>query len=94
MLSNQIPVKISVVVPFYNEEENIDALFQRLLAVLEALNTSYESFASMMVVVTILSKISWNIINFTHKLKWLIYPVILAKILPCQQELITVKGWQ
>jgi len=42
MLSNQIPVKISVVVPLYNEEENIDALFGRLLAVLEALNTSYE----------------------------------------------------
>ena len=42
MLSNQIPVRISVVVPLYNEEENIDALFQRLLAVLEALNTSYE----------------------------------------------------
>jgi glycosyltransferase involved in cell wall biosynthesis len=42
MLSNQILVKISVVVPLYNEEENIDALFQRLLAVLEALNTSYE----------------------------------------------------
>ena len=42
MLSNQIPVKISVVVPLYNEEENIDALFRRLLAVLEALNTSYD----------------------------------------------------
>ena len=42
MLSNQIPVKISVVVPLYNEEENIDALFRRLLAVLEAINTSYE----------------------------------------------------
>ena len=42
MLSNQIPVKISVVVPLYNEEENIDVLFRRLLAVLEALNTSYE----------------------------------------------------
>jgi glycosyltransferase involved in cell wall biosynthesis len=42
MLSNQIPVRISVVVPLYNEEENIDALFRRLLAVLEALNTSYE----------------------------------------------------
>lgn len=33
MLSNQIPVKISVV-PLYNEEENIDALFQQ--------HTSYE----------------------------------------------------
>ena len=42
MLSNQITVKISVVVPLYNEEENIDVLFSRLLAVLEALNTSYE----------------------------------------------------
>ncbi|MBE9244341.1 glycosyltransferase family 2 protein [Microcystis aeruginosa LEGE 00239] len=37
-----MPVRISVVVPLYNEEENIDALFRRLLAVLEALNTSYE----------------------------------------------------
>ncbi|MBD2600257.1 MULTISPECIES: glycosyltransferase family 2 protein [Microcystis] len=42
MLSNQIPVRISVVAPLYNEQENIDALFRRLLAVLEALNTSYE----------------------------------------------------
>lgn len=42
MLSNQIPVRISVVVPLYNEQENIDALFRRLLAVLEALNTSYD----------------------------------------------------
>ncbi|MFN9736064.1 MAG: glycosyltransferase family 2 protein [Microcystis sp.] len=42
MLSNQITVKISVVVPLYNEEENIDVLFSRLLAVLEVLNTSYE----------------------------------------------------
>ena len=42
MLSNQIPVRISVVVPLYNEQENIDALFRRLLEVLEALNTSYE----------------------------------------------------
>ncbi|MFO0280037.1 MAG: glycosyltransferase family 2 protein, partial [bacterium] len=42
MLSNQIPVKISVVVPLYNEEENVDALFRRLLAVLETINTSYE----------------------------------------------------
>ena len=42
MLSNQIPVRISVVAPLYNEQENIDALFRRLLAVLEALNTSYD----------------------------------------------------
>jgi len=42
MLSNQIPVRISVVAPLYNEQENIDALFRRLLEVLEALNTSYE----------------------------------------------------
>ncbi|MCA2625478.1 MAG: glycosyltransferase family 2 protein [Microcystis sp. M20BS1] len=37
-----MPVRISVVAPLYNEQENIDALFRRLLAVLEALNTSYE----------------------------------------------------
>ena len=42
MLSNQIPVKISVVVPLYNEEENIDALFGRLLAVLDTVDT-YEA---------------------------------------------------
>jgi glycosyltransferase involved in cell wall biosynthesis len=42
MIANQIPVQVSVVVPIYNEEENIDVLFSRLLAVLEALNTSYE----------------------------------------------------
>ena len=42
MLSNQIPVRISVVAPLYNEQENIDALFRRLLEVLEALNTSYD----------------------------------------------------
>ncbi|ELP53707.1 glycosyl transferase 2 family protein [Microcystis aeruginosa TAIHU98] len=35
-------MRISVVAPLYNEQENIDALFRRLLAVLEALNTSYE----------------------------------------------------
>ena len=43
MLSNQITVKISVVVPLYNEEENIDVLFSRLLAVLENLEQIFRS---------------------------------------------------
>ncbi|NEP11092.1 MAG: glycosyltransferase family 2 protein [Symploca sp. SIO2C1] len=35
-------VEISVVVPLYNEEPNIDYLFERLLLVLDAMNISYE----------------------------------------------------
>lgn len=35
-------VEISVVVPLYNEEDNLDTLFGRLLAVLDDLGTSYE----------------------------------------------------
>ncbi|MDJ0648531.1 MAG: glycosyltransferase family 2 protein [Xenococcaceae cyanobacterium MO_188.B19] len=35
-------IEISVVVPLYNEEENIDYLFTRLLSVLDKLETSYE----------------------------------------------------
>ncbi|MGB3652265.1 MAG: glycosyltransferase family 2 protein [Rivularia sp. (in: cyanobacteria)] len=37
-----LPVELSVVVPLYNEEPNIDHLFERLESVLEALNTTYE----------------------------------------------------
>jgi glycosyltransferase involved in cell wall biosynthesis len=36
------PVEVSIVVPVYNEEENLDVLFTRLLTVLDALGTSYE----------------------------------------------------
>ena len=35
-------VKISVVIPFYNEEKNVDYLFQRLIEVLDKLKTTYE----------------------------------------------------
>ena len=35
-------VELSVIVPVYNEELNIDYLFERLLSVLETLDTSYE----------------------------------------------------
>ncbi|NEO32572.1 MAG: glycosyltransferase family 2 protein [Symploca sp. SIO3C6] len=35
-------VELSVVVPLYNEEPNIDHLFERLESVLERLNTTYE----------------------------------------------------
>lgn len=36
------PIEISVIVPLYNEQDNIDYLFQRLLAVLGTLNLPYE----------------------------------------------------
>ncbi|NEO97319.1 MAG: glycosyltransferase family 2 protein [Symploca sp. SIO2E9] len=36
------PVELSVVIPLYNEEPNIDRLFERLESVLERLNTTYE----------------------------------------------------
>ncbi|MDJ0577419.1 MAG: glycosyltransferase family 2 protein [Xenococcaceae cyanobacterium MO_234.B1] len=43
MMSDHSPeIEISVVVPLYNEEENIDYLFTRLLSVLDKLETSYE----------------------------------------------------
>lgn len=35
-------IEISIIVPLYNEEENIDYLFTRLLSVLNKLETSYE----------------------------------------------------
>ncbi|MFM7371516.1 MAG: glycosyltransferase, partial [Sphaerospermopsis kisseleviana] len=35
-------MKISVVIPFYNEEANIDQLFTRLEKVIENLNIEYE----------------------------------------------------
>lgn len=35
-------VEISVVVPLYNEESNIKNLFERLISVLDCLNTTYE----------------------------------------------------
>ncbi|MGC1310579.1 MAG: glycosyltransferase family 2 protein [Phormidesmis sp.] len=39
---SQIPVEISVVVPLYCEESNVDYLFKRLETVLNQLGTSYE----------------------------------------------------
>jgi len=42
MLSNQIPVKISVVVPLYNEEENITEMYRRLHHVMEQLDGDVE----------------------------------------------------
>ena len=42
MLSSLNSVELSVVVPLYNEEANIDYLVERLLSVLNKLNTTYE----------------------------------------------------
>jgi polyisoprenyl-phosphate glycosyltransferase len=42
MSSNSNPVELSIVVPLYNEEPNIDYLFERVESVLKRLNTSYE----------------------------------------------------
>ncbi len=42
MSSNLNAVELSIVVPLYNEEANIDYLFERLLSVLEKLETTYE----------------------------------------------------
>ena len=42
MSDYSLDIEISVVVPLYNEEENIDYLFTRLLGVLDKLETSYE----------------------------------------------------
>ena len=40
--SNLNSVELSIVVPFHNEEPNIDHLFERLCTVLNLLNTTYE----------------------------------------------------
>jgi glycosyltransferase involved in cell wall biosynthesis len=42
MSSNLDAVELSIVVPVYNEEANIDYLFKRLLSVLERMETTYE----------------------------------------------------
>jgi polyisoprenyl-phosphate glycosyltransferase len=42
MSPDEKPVEISIVVPLYNEESNIEVLFNRLLSVLEGLNLTYE----------------------------------------------------
>ncbi|WP_445632416.1 Glycosyltransferase 2-like domain-containing protein [Nostoc sp. DSM 114161] len=42
MLLNNDSIDISVVVPMYNEEPNIDYLFERLISVLTRLNMKYE----------------------------------------------------
>ncbi len=41
-MSSHNPVELSIVVPFYNEEANIDHLFNELESVLKRLNASYE----------------------------------------------------
>ncbi len=35
-------IEISIIVPMYNEEENLDVLFERLITTLDKLKTSYE----------------------------------------------------
>ncbi|NEP85376.1 MAG: glycosyltransferase family 2 protein [Okeania sp. SIO2C2] len=42
MLSEEKKVQLSIVVPFYNEEPNIDYLFERLISVLKPLEMTYE----------------------------------------------------
>jgi glycosyltransferase involved in cell wall biosynthesis len=42
MSDHPLKIEISVIVPLYNEAENIDYLFERLLTVLDRLETSYE----------------------------------------------------
>jgi polyisoprenyl-phosphate glycosyltransferase len=42
MLSNPEDIELSVVIPLYNEESNIDYLFERLTTVLDNLNIKYE----------------------------------------------------
>lgn len=42
MLLNNENIELSVVVPMYNEEPNIDYLFERLVSVLTRLNIKYE----------------------------------------------------
>lgn len=42
MLSEEEKVQLSIVVPCYNEEANIDHLFERLILVLEPLDMTYE----------------------------------------------------
>lgn len=42
MSSDIDPIELSIVIPFYNEEANIDYLFKRLIGVLEPLKMTYE----------------------------------------------------
>ncbi|NEP43979.1 MAG: glycosyltransferase family 2 protein, partial [Okeania sp. SIO2H7] len=42
MPSEEKKVQLSIVVPFYNEEPNIDYLFERLISVLKPLEMTYE----------------------------------------------------
>ncbi|VEP13956.1 putative enzyme [Hyella patelloides LEGE 07179] len=42
MTSKLNTIELSVVIPLYNEEENIDYLFERLITVLDRLQTTYE----------------------------------------------------
>ena len=40
--TQQTPPNLSIVVPLYNEETNVDALYQRLKAVVDAMGVSYQ----------------------------------------------------
>jgi polyisoprenyl-phosphate glycosyltransferase len=42
MLSDQDDILLSIIIPCYNEEENIEYLFERLTTVLDRLNLKYE----------------------------------------------------
>ncbi len=42
MYPNLKSTKLSIVVPLYNEEKNLDCLFKRLTSVLNKINISYE----------------------------------------------------
>lgn len=42
MPSNNEDIELSVVVPIYNEEQNLDYLFERLISALDSLNLKYE----------------------------------------------------
>ena len=52
----QEKVEISIVIPIYNEEENLPILYERLKSVLDRLGKSYEIIFVMMVVLTGLGK--------------------------------------
>jgi glycosyltransferase involved in cell wall biosynthesis len=42
MTVNEAKIELSIVIPLYNEEDNIDYLFERLIAVLDTIQTTYE----------------------------------------------------
>ncbi|MBF2026601.1 MAG: glycosyltransferase family 2 protein [Oscillatoriales cyanobacterium C42_A2020_001] len=42
MIEPSRDVELSIIIPMYNEEANIDYLFERLLSILDGMNTTYE----------------------------------------------------